>query len=444
MNKIHKLSFKKLKKKIKSKHDIKKTVKYFNKRILRKNSKLLFSNLIVKPNFSKNISYNRKKISFITYTIKDIFLVKNTISVANNRNLKFYKNTFDCTVYKILKENKSIFLGKTNLDEFAIGSYGINTNYITLNPWNKNIFPGGSSSGSAVSVASGACMFSIATDTGGSVRIPSSINGLTGMKPTYGTISRYGVVSFAPTLDTVGVISKNAEDIIKILKKIQKKDFKDKTSVKFVNKKCKKNIIIPIKVFNSKYLDKETKYYLQKFISFCEKDFILKYDKKISEDFLVKTNEIYYSISSVEAYSCLSKFDNIRYGRKKNIFKSIKNIYKNFSIRESVKKRMKKGKKVLSNENEYKYNNILRKMIKKNMNIYLKNNYIILPVISLKEIEKKTKNVDMYNTIANITGFPSVSFRIGFSKKYNIPICIQILGKKFEDINILKIVKNFQ
>ncbi|WDI79264.1 amidase family protein [Candidatus Vidania fulgoroideae] len=446
MKKIYKFSFSKIKKLIKSKKDIKNVVKFFVKRANKKNKKLKFSNNILKkPKFSKNIKNNKIDISFIPYMIKDIFLIKSTRGIANSENLKNYKPTYNCTINKILKKNKSIFIGKNNMDEFAIGSYGKNTKFKVLNPWNKKIFPGGSSSGSAVSVSSGSCMFSIANDTGGSVRLPSTINGLTGIKVTYGTISRYGLISFAPTFDSVGIILNKAEDLIKILNKIQKKDKKDKTSVNFIKKKKKKTIIIPLKIFNSKYLDTESKDYLQKLIYIFKKIGIkIEFDKKLNEKTLLKTNKIYYSISSVETFSCLSKFDNIRYGKKKIIYKSIKNIYKKNFFMKSVRQRMNKGKKELLNRKEYYINNKLRNILIKKMKEYLKKKYLILPVISLDELKKKRKKIDLYNTLANVIGFPSISFRIGFSKKYNIPIGMQIMGNKFEDKNIVNIVKNIQ
>ncbi|AXN02465.1 Aspartyl-tRNA(Asn) amidotransferase subunit A [Candidatus Vidania fulgoroideae] len=446
MKKIYKLSFSKIKKSIKSKKDIKNIVNYFVKRTNEKNKKLKFSNYFIsKPKFSKNIKDNKINISFIPYMIKDIFLIKNTKGIANNYNLKNYKSKYNCTIQKILKKNKSIFIGKNNMDEFAIGSYGKNTKFKVLNPWNKKIFPGGSSSGSAVSVSSGSCMFSIATDTGGSIRLPSSINGLTGIKVTYGTISRYGVISFAPTLDSVGIISKKTKDLIKILNKIQTKDKKDKTSVNFIKKKKKKTIIVPLKIFNSKYLDIENKKYLQKLIYILKKIGIkVEFDKTLSEKTLLITNKVYYSISSVEAFSCLSKFDNIRYGKKNFIYKNIRDIYKKDFFIKSVRQRMNKGKKELLNKKKYYINNRLRIILIKKMKKYLKKKYLILPVVNLKELKKRRKKIDLYNTLANMIGFPSISFRIGFSKKYNIPIGMQIMGNKFEDKNIVNIVKNIQ
>ncbi|MGX7589000.1 amidase family protein [Candidatus Vidania fulgoroideorum] len=443
--KIHKLSFSNIKKKLNNNDDIKRLINYFVKRIKRK--KMGYSTYINKKiRYKKDvIKINKNKISYIPYMIKDIFNIKGTKRLANNKNLDSYKSKYDCTINRILKKNFCLFLGKNSLDEFAVGSYGRNSKIETLNPWNVKIFPGGSSSGSAVSVALGCCMFSIATDTGGSVRLPASLNGLTGIKPTYGLISRYGMLSYAPTLDTVGIIAKRAKDIKKIFTKIVRKDKNDKTSISFKNVNKNMEITIPNFVFNSKYLDKETKNCIGKFLEFCNnKNIKITIDRNIKKDIFYITNKIYKIISSTEIYSSLSKFDSLRYGKNKKIFSCIKNIHNELYLGKEIIQKIRNGKKYAL-IGTYDYSCYMRSKIKKKILKLLRGKYLLIPVLSLKELDKnKNDKIDIYNVIANLTGLPSVSFRVGYSKKYNIPICVQIMGNKFEDINILNIIKVFQ
>ncbi|MGX7576601.1 amidase family protein [Candidatus Vidania fulgoroideorum] len=398
-------------------------------------------------NFNKYYKFSKFKssISNIPYTIKNVFSKKGSLNLANSRVLTNYIQFFNCTIYNILKNNNCIFLGKNVLDEFAIGSYGTGVS----NPWNSNIFAGGSSSGSAVSVSKGMCMFSIGSDTGGSVRLPASLNGLVGLKPTYGTISRYGMVSFAPTFDTVGIICSYADDLLNIIKKIQIKDKNDLTMTSFNNNVLKKRkILIPYKVFNSRYIDYETKNCLNKVILFfLSNKYEVIYFKKVDNYFFKFSNSLYYVLSSIESISSLARFDSIRYGykSKKIIYKNIDDIYKirDKYLSNSVIDRINYGKISLEKFNYFKLQK-KREFLKKKIKNYLKNCYTLLPVFSFKELSSKTKNIDMYNTIANLTGFPSVCFRVGYSLKMGIPICFQIMGIDFDERNILDIISSFQ
>jgi len=265
------------------------------------------------------------ELSGIPLSIKDIFLIKGKKTTCASRILENFNSPYDSTVIKKLKENNFVFLGKTNMDEFAMGSSTENSAFkTTKNPWDVKRVPGGSSGGSAASVSADLCAGSFGTDTGGSIRQPASLCGVTGLKPTYGMISRHGIIAFSSSLDQAGPIAKDVLDSAILLKAVAGYDKKDQTSRKF---KVKDYPEIVKKADKSKIKGLKIGLPVEFFSEGLEKDIYAKIMdmKHILKDLGAEVIDIslpdtsfsiasYYVIATSEASSNLERYDGIRYG----------------------------------------------------------------------------------------------------------------------------------
>ncbi len=403
----------------------------------------------------------RGKLAGVPILVKDNILIKGKHCSAGSLFLKDYIAEYTSTVAQKLIDEGAILLGRTNMDEFAMGS-GTETSFYgkTLNPHDNSRVPGGSSGGSAAAVAANLCAAALGTDTGGSIRQPSSYCGVVGIKPAYGRVSRYGVIAFASSLDQVGPITKNVEDNALLLEILSGQDKNDETSEnepKVEYLKDYKNSISGLKVgvINSvedmlKGLESEKNYNLAKQFLIDSGAEIVNLDINNMELVL----PVYYIIAPAEATSNLARFDGVKYSRRSEKAKNIDEIYK-FSRTEGfgdeVKRRIMLGNYVLSSGYFDAYYNKARSLQAKLRDEFLsafKNCDIILMPTTKGEAYKlgsKTDPVDAYKediftVSANITGLPSISIPFG-SGSTGLPIGMQLLAPHFMEKRLYHLAK---
>lgn len=398
-----------------------------------------------------------KDISLLTgipCSIKDNILVEGELSTAASKILENYKAPYDATVIKNLKNLGAVILGKTNLDEFAMGSSTENSAFkTTKNPHDTKRVAGGSSGGSAASVAAKEALFSLGSDTGGSIRLPASFCGVVGLKPTYGAVSRNGLIAFASSLDQIGPIANNVEDCKIVFDAIKGKDTMDSTSTDSEISDMElgiKNLRIGVpKEYFVEGIDKE----VEKIV----KDSIKKLESagaEVKEISLPNTKfalAAYYIIAPAEASANLARFDGIKYGFSEPD-KELMNVYlktrgKGFGA--EVKRRIMLGTYSLSSgyyDAYYKKAKEVRNLIQSDFEkAFSKVDLILCPVSPFPayKIGEKIDNplstylVDAYTVSVNLAGLPAISMPAG--KIGNLPVGLQIIGNKFEENKIFSV-----
>lgn len=403
----------------------------------------------------------RGKLAGVPILLKDNILVKGKHCSAGSLFLKDYVAEYTSTVAQKLIDEGAIILGRTNMDEFAMGS-GTETSYYgkTLNPHDNTRVPGGSSGGSAAAVAANLCAAALGTDTGGSIRQPSSYCGVVGIKPTYGRVSRYGVIAFASSLDQVGPITKNVEDNALLLEVLSGQDNHDETSanepiVEYLKDQINSIAELRVGVIPSvenmlKGLESEKLYNLAKQFLTDNGAKIVNLDINNMELVL----PIYYIIAPAEATSNLARFDGVKYSRRSEKAKNIDEIYKysrTEGFGDEVKRRIMLGNYVLSSGYFDAYYNKARSLQAKLRDEFLsafKDCDIILMPTAKGEAFKlgsKTDPVDAYKediftVSANITGLPSISIPFG-SGSTGLPIGMQLLAPHFKEKELYQIAK---
>ncbi len=391
--------------------------------------------------------------------IKDNIVTKDLRTTAASHILEDFIPIYDATVITKIKEKNMIIIGKTNMDEFAMGSTG-ETSYFgnTLNPIDNTLVPGGSSSGSAACVAAGITPFSLGTDTGGSIRQPSSFCGLVGLKPTYGRVSRYGVIAFASSLDQVGPITRNVYENALLLNIISGKDKNDLTSsnreVKDYTSLIGKDITnLKIAVPNyymSEVIDKTVREKIINVINLlkekgCQVDYV-------DIDYLEYAIPLYQVIALGEASSNLARYDGIRYGLKVDDFRNIDELYKNtrtIGFGNEVKRRIMIGSYILSGENAnvyyYKALKLRKEMTDSFVSVLSKYDLIIGPTNTDVAYKLGTKQDDALKSFyddlltipVNMAGLPALSLPVGY--KNNLPVGMHIIGNYFEEDKIYQL-----
>lgn len=393
-------------------------------------------------------------LSGIPFTLKDNINVKGYKTTASSKVLENYVSNYDATVFKKLNSANAILVGKDNMDEFANG-ISTKSSYFgaTINPnWPKHLV-GGSSGGSAASVAAGYAKFSIGTETGGSVRLPAAWNNIVGFKPTYGLISRYGVVSFASSLDTLGIMAKTVEDVSYVFDNIAGFDENDMTNLDLVMNSSEKlnDSIDHIKVgnfANYKNLDiaEEFKDAMTDVIE------LFGNSKNVEIKHVNYSADIYYGVACVELFSNLNRFDGIRYSKDESLNglawnEVIKGTREKFS--QEVKKRILVGG-LLVNSDENK--ELLRKakimrheMFNSVEKIFDDVDIVILPVTATlppKVDEKITPErlslTDQFTIISSLCGNPAISLPVGLNKD-GLPIAVQLMAKAGNDELLLNV-----
>ena len=392
--------------------------------------------------------------------IKDNILVEGLECTAGSKILKNYLAPYDATVIEKIKKEGAIILGKTNLDEFAMGSSTENSAFFpTKNPLDLERVPGGSSGGSAAAVAANFCVFALGSDTGGSIRQPAAFCGIFGLKPTYGAVSRYGLVAFASSLDQIGPMAKNAEDIKIVFETIKGKDEMDSTSIEFPSLKVK------LKIENLR-IGVPREYFLGGIENSVEKkvrEAIEKYEKmgaKIKEISLPHTEyalACYQIIATAEASSNLARYDGIKYGWRKFSSSDLLDLY--FQTRgegfgKEVKRRIMLGTFTLSSgyfEAYYQRAQKVRTLIKRDFQEAFKEvDFIICPTsptLPFKLGEKIEDPLlmhlsDIFTVAASLAGLPAISLPAG--KVGNLPVGFQIIGPHFSDFDLIELAKLYE
>ncbi len=391
--------------------------------------------------------------------IKDNIITKDLRTTAASHILDDFIPVYDATIISKIKEKNMIIIGKTNMDEFAMGSTG-ETSYFgnTLNPWDNTLVPGGSSSGSAVCVAARITPFALGTDTGGSIRQPSSFCGLVGLKPTYGRVSRYGIIAFASSLDQAGPITRNVYENALLLNVISGFDENDLTSSKkevkdftcLIGQDISNLKIAVPNYYMSDTIDEKIRQTILDVIAMlkqngCQVDYI-------DIDYLEYAIPLYQVIALGEASSNLARYDGIKYGLEINDFKNIDELYKNtrsLGFGNEVKRRIMIGSHILSGENAniyyYKALKVRQAMTNSFKKCFTKYDLIIGPTNTDVAYKLGTKQDDALKSFyddlltipVNMAGLPALSLPVGF--KNNLPIGMHIIGNYFEEDKIYQL-----
>lgn len=388
----------------------------------------------------------------IPIAIKDNINIKDELTTCSSKMLSNYRSPYNATVIEKLNNENVLYTGKTNLDEFAMGSSTENSAFgLTKNPWNPDYVPGGSSGGSAASVSARSSIAALGSDTGGSIRQPAAFCGLVGFKPTYGTVSRYGLIAFASSLDQIGPITKNVDDARIIYNAISGHDALDATSInnKQTNIPFDKSAKIGvIKELMEDGISDESRNEVSKVLeSLKEQGYQIK---EVSLPLIKLSISIYYLIAPAECSANLARFDGVRYGLRvegKTSYEMMQNTRAE-GFGDEVKRRILLGTYALSAGyyDEY-YGKALRarkKMIDEFSNIFSDVDYLIsptAPTAAFKAGEKTNNPLEMYMsdlcTIpANLAGLPSISIPTGLSKE-NLPLGVQIMSKPLTDLSLL-------
>ncbi|WP_291490375.1 Asp-tRNA(Asn)/Glu-tRNA(Gln) amidotransferase subunit GatA [Desulfurella sp.] len=394
--------------------------------------------------------------------IKDNIMLKGTKTTCASKMLSNFESIYDATVIEKLKSAGANFIGKTNMDEFAMGS-SCETSYFgpVKNPWDKKRVSGGSSGGSAASVASGLAIASLGSDTGGSIRQPASFCGVVGLKPTYGRVSRYGLVAFASSLDQIGPITRDVKDASLLLGIISGFDPKDSTSInadvpnynQFLSQDLK-GIKIGVYEAALKSVSEDIAQSIENAIDTYKK--LGAQIENVDLPHIKYSISDYYILACAEASSNLARFDGVKYGYRSN-GQTLEEMYVNTRTEgfgAEVKRRIMLGTYVLSSgyyDAYYIRSLRLRNLIKMDFDKAFSNvDAIILPTTPTDafKIGEVTNPLDMYlsdtfTIPANLAGLPAISVPCGFSKN-NLPLGLQILSNAFREDILLKVAYAFE
>ena len=412
-----------------------------------------------------NGSKDNFNIAGIPIGIKDNICTKGIKTTCSSRMLENFISPYNATVVEKLDKAGLINLGKLNMDEFAMGA---STEYSyfkeTHNPWNLNKVPGGSSGGSAAAVAADLVPWALGSDTGGSIRQPASFCGVVGLKPTYGLVSRYGLVAFASSLDQIGPITKDVKDAAILLNIIAGHDEKDSTSYEAPKKdytKALKNNVKGLKIgvpkeFFGEGINEEVKKKLEEAIELYKS--LGAELEEISLDIAKYSLATYYIIACAEASSNLGRFDGIRYGYRTEKYSSLKELYRNSRTEgfgKEVKRRIILGTYVLSSgyyDAYYKKAQQVRTLVKKEFDKAFEKYDVLLtptsPTVAFDIGTRANNPLEMYladicTVSVNIAGLPAISIPCGIDSE-NMPIGMQLIGNKFEEDKILNAAYTFE
>lgn len=387
---------------------------------------------------------NTNYLTGIPYTCKDNIMTNGITTTCGSRILENFMPPFSATIINEISKNRGILLGKVNLDELGAGGESLSGFMKTKNPYNTNESVSGSSGGSAVCVSLGIGSYSLGSDTGGSVREPAEKCGVIGFKPTYGSISRYGVGAYAHSLDQIGFITNSVIDACVLLETLGKKDKKDvitytrdytglvENVINYKVDKIKIGIVKEIDILLNK---EELQYYVE-----CVENF--KKNKnievvEISIPNIIRTDKVYKIITSVEGYSNFNKYDGAVYGKKIDGDNYKQSAYetRKAGFGEKVKAKIIMGDYLLSKDGNKDLINIAYK-IKDSLEIEVNNCFKDVDTIVLP-MESFHKNFYL-TSLSNLAKTPSIELPVKINNK-NVPQGIQLIGKKFEDIKLLQI-----
>jgi aspartyl-tRNA(Asn)/glutamyl-tRNA(Gln) amidotransferase subunit A len=397
----------------------------------------------------------------VPVAIKDNMCTKDLLTTCSSKILSNFKPAYTAEAVENLEKAGAVIIGKTNMDEFAMGSTTETSAYgATKNPWNEDHVPGGSSGGSCAAVAAEECSYALGSDTGGSIRQPSSFCGVTGIKPTYGTVSRYGLIAYGSSLDQIGPIAKDVTDCAAILEAIASYDKKDSTSIPRDDLKFTDALVDDVKGLKigiprdyfGEGLDPEVK------AAVLNAAKVLEQKGAIVEEFDLSLVEYaipaYYVIACAEASSNLARFDGVKYGYRAKEYEGLHNMYKKTrseGFGPEVKRRIMLGSFVLSSGYyDAYYLKALRTkaLIKKAFDEAFAKYDVILgpaaPTTAPKIGESLSDPIkmylgDIYTISVNLAGLPGISLPCGKDSN-GLPIGLQLIGDCFKEKNIIRAV----
>ncbi len=407
---------------------------------------------------AENLDFAKNKLAGIPIAIKDNIITNGMKTTAASHILYNYMPVYDATVISKLKKAQATFVGKTNMDEFAMGSSTEHSYYgATRNPWDLEKVPGGSSGGSAAAVASGEVVAALGSDTGGSIRQPAAFNGIFGIKPTYGRVSRWGLIAFGSSLDQIGVMSKRVKDSAEVLNVIAGPDEHDATVsekevpdfTSFLGQDVKGlRVAVPKEYMDA--VDGEMRDAIQKQI-----DVLKDAGAVINEVSLPHTKYVvptYYIVASSEASSNLQRYDGIRYGYRAKDTKNLLDVYvksRSEGFGDEVKRRIMLGSFALSAgayDEFFKKAAQVRTLICRDFEkIFEENDVIVGPTTTEpafgigEEISDPIKmyNNDILTISANLAGIPAASVPAGLVD--GMPAGLQIMAKRFDEGTVFKV-----
>ncbi len=401
----------------------------------------------------------------IPIAVKDNIVTKDLRTTCASHILDNFIPIYDATVVEKIKEAKMLIIGKANMDEFAMGSTS-ETSYFgaPLNPLDKKRVTGGSSGGSASAVAGGLVPLALGTDTGGSIRQPSSYTGLVGMKPTYGRVSRYGLVAFASSLDQIGPMTRTVYENASLLNILVSEDEKDLTSVskdkedftRLIGEDVKGMKIALPKYFISDIVDEEINKRVKEVISYLkEKGAVIDI---VDMNYLDTAVNLYQIIAMAEASSNLARFDGVRYGTRATDAKTVDEMYEKTrgkGFGDEVKRRIMVGSYILSGDNAKTYYDKALKVrddITKEFNRIFKDYDLIIgptttrvaPLLGItKDDPHKAFMDDVLVIPVNMAGLPALSVPVGKNSE-GLPIGLHIIGKTYDEATIYKLASNIE
>ena len=401
----------------------------------------------------------------IPLALKDNINYKGYKTTASSKILENFVSPYDATVTEKLKENLIPVIGKANLDEFAMGSSNENSAFKPVrNPWNVNKVPGGSSGGSAAAVASYEAALALGSDTGGSIRLPASFCGIVGLKPTYGRVSRYGLIAFASSLDQIGPFGRSVEDVAMLLEAISGYDRWDSTSLNLPVPKYSKNLDKDIKGLKIGYIKELFAEGIDEDVKKAVEAAIDTYKQlgaeivEISLPLLKYSIGVYYIIATAEASSNLARFDGVKYGHRTENAKNLLEMYTKTRAEgfgDEVKRRIMLGTYALSSgyyDAYYKKAQQIRQLIKQDFDrAFEKADILLSPTCpnTAFDIGSKIEDpISMYLTdigtiSANLAGIPGMSLPCGFDKE-GMPVGLQLLSPALTEEKLLNAAYKFE
>jgi aspartyl-tRNA(Asn)/glutamyl-tRNA(Gln) amidotransferase subunit A len=401
----------------------------------------------------------------VPIAIKDNMLIRGERCTCSSKILENYVATYDATVIQKLRAADAVFIGHTNLDEFAMGSSTENSAFrVTKNPWDLDRIPGGSSGGSAAAVAARMAPLSLGSDTGGSIRQPAALCGILGLKPTYGRVSRFGLVAFASSLDQIGPFATTAQDAALLLQAIAGGDIHDSTSVQkpvpdyaaALSKSIKGLRIGLPKEYFIAGVDPEVDQAVRQAVKALQA--LGATVKEISLPHTEACLAVYYIIAPSEASSNLSRFDGVRYGHQAKGAGNLLELYEKSrgeGFGPEVKRRIVIGTYALSSgyyDAYYAQAQKVRTLIKRDFENAFKEVDVIAtpttPTAAFKPGDKAADPLQMYlsdifTISCNLAGLPGLSLPCGFTKT-KLPIGLQLLGKPFEEETLLALAHQYE
>ncbi|RKD21072.1 aspartyl/glutamyl-tRNA amidotransferase subunit A [Ammoniphilus oxalaticus] len=397
--------------------------------------------------------------------VKDNIVTEHVTTTAGSKMLENYDPIYNATVMDRICASESILIGKTNMDEFGMGGSTENSAFqVTVNPWNKEYVPGGSSGGSAAAVAARQAFFALGSDTGGSIRQPAAYCGVVGLKPTYGLVSRFGLISYASSLDTIGPITKNVEDAAYLLSVLAAHDPYDSTSadvdvpdyISALNGNVKGLKVGVPKELLGEGVDQEIKDKIQQALKTLEGMGAIVEEVSLPHtEYAVPT---YYILGPSEASSNLARYDGVRFGMRSESGNDLIQMYKETRSQgfgAEVKRRIMLGTYALSSgyyDAYYKKAQQVRTLIKQDFDELFANYDVLIgpttPTTAYKIGEKVADPLKMYlNDICtapvNLAGIPAISVPCGLTND-GLPVGLQIMGKHFDESTVLRVAHAFE